>query len=240
MEIQLAVSKVSKYGSPESGDSIEQVERPNGGLSIALCDAKSSGREAKSISSMVVRKVVNLLGEGVRDGAAARAASDFLFTEKNGKVSAYLNILSIDLETSTIVITRNNPSAILVAQQERIECLAGENNPVGSSRNVRPMISEIPLDINTTIVMFTDGITHAGNHYGQKLDICTLLGAILEDQEPTAKEISDSILTQAIRLDQGRPKDDMSLVVLRVLPEDKDDIRRLSISIPFNKDRLAG
>jgi hypothetical protein len=29
---------------------------------------------------MVVRKVISLLAEGVRDGAAARAASDYLFT----------------------------------------------------------------------------------------------------------------------------------------------------------------
>ncbi len=235
----MAVSKINKYNSPESGDSIELVERPNGGLSIALCEAGSSGREAKSISSMVVRKVVNLLGEGVRDGAAARAASDYLYTERNGKISAYLNILSIDLETSTIVITRNNPSPIFVAHQEKIECLAGENNPIGTTRNIRPTISEIPLDVNTTIVIFTDGVTRAGSSFGQTLDVCTLLNAILEDQEPTAKQISDSILSQAIRLDQGRPNEDMSLLALRVLSRNKDEIRRLSISIPFTRGGLS-
>jgi hypothetical protein len=51
------------------------VERPNGGLSVVLADGQSSGRGAKAISLLVVRKVIGLLAEGVRDGAAARAAS---------------------------------------------------------------------------------------------------------------------------------------------------------------------
>jgi len=62
-------------------------------------------RASKTISTMVVRKESALLAEGVRDGAAARAASDYLYTERNGKVTATLNILSADLQTNTLVIT---------------------------------------------------------------------------------------------------------------------------------------
>ena len=110
MEVQIAIAKTTKYGSEESGDTIEVVERPAGGISAVLCDGKNSGHTAKTISSMVVRKVISLLAEGVRDGAAARAASDFLFTEREGKVGVYLNILSADLQTGTLVLTRNNPA----------------------------------------------------------------------------------------------------------------------------------
>ena len=61
MEIQLAVAKVMKFGSSESGDTIEIVERPMGGVSCVLVDARSSGRSSKLISSMMVRKVLSLL-----------------------------------------------------------------------------------------------------------------------------------------------------------------------------------
>src|SRR4030065_1212378 len=94
MEVQLAVAKINKYASSESGDTVEVIERPNGGLSVVMADGQSSGRGAKWISTLVVRKVITLLSEGVRDGAAARAASDTLFTERGGKVSSTLNILS--------------------------------------------------------------------------------------------------------------------------------------------------
>src|SRR5688500_11960167 len=76
MEVQIAAAKVNKYAISESGDTLEVVERPNGGLSVVLADGQTSGRGAKAVSQLVVRKVIGLLAEGVRDGAAARAASD--------------------------------------------------------------------------------------------------------------------------------------------------------------------
>ena len=80
--------------------------------------------------------------------------------------------------------------------------------------------------------MYTDGIVHAGDRYGQSLDICTMLGSLLEDQDPSSQEIADALLAQAIQLDQGRPNDDMSVVVLRVLPFESDLIRRMTVRLP--------
>src|SRR5215216_6780232 len=120
MEVQIAVAKINKYASSESGDTLEIVERPNGGLSVVLADGQTSGRGAKAVSQMVVRKVIGLLAEGVRDGAAARAASDALFTERQGKVISTLNIASLDLSSGTIVLTRNNPSPMCVWLNEQI------------------------------------------------------------------------------------------------------------------------
>src|SRR4030042_3837828 len=119
MEIQLRVSKINKYATSDSGDSVEVVERPNGGISVVMADGQSSGKGAKHISSLVVRKVISLLSKGVRDGAAARAASDSLFTDRKGKVSATLNIVSIDMQTATMVITRNNPLPVLIATNDQ-------------------------------------------------------------------------------------------------------------------------
>jgi serine phosphatase RsbU (regulator of sigma subunit) len=232
MEIQIAVAKTNKYAVSESGDTLETVERPNGGMSVVLADGQTSGRGAKAISTMVVRKVIGLLAEGVRDGAAARAASDYLYTERYGKVSATLNILSADLQTGTLVITRNNPAPVFIARGDKIECLISDSTPIGTSRNIRPAISEIALEGWTSIIMYTDGILHAGDRYGQELDICTMLEALLEEQDPSSQEIADALLANAIRLDQGRPNDDMSVVVLRVLPFESDLIRRLTVRLP--------
>jgi len=232
MEIQIAVAKTNKYAVSESGDTLEVVERPNGGVSVVLADGQTSGRGAKAISTMVVRKVIGLLAEGVRDGAAARAASDYLYTERYGKVSATLNILSADLQTGTIVMTRNNPSPIVLSRGDRVEIINSESSAIGSSRNIRPAITEIALEGWVSIVMYTDGIRYAGDRYGQHLDVGTLVESLLEDQHPTPQEIADTILAQSIQLDQGRPNDDMSVVVLRVLPYESDLIRRMTVRLP--------
>lgn len=198
-----------------------------------MCDAQGTGHQAKAVSGLVVRKVLSLLSDGVRDGSAARAASDYLFTERSGRDPAYLNILSADLETGTLVITRNNPTPIFVARGPEVECLSGLPQPIGIARNIRPLVSEINLTKGITVVMYTDGVMNAGTAGGGfSIDICTFLEGLLDEQEPGAQFIADSLLTQAIRLDNNRPQDDMSVAVLRVMPQPKDFIRRMVVKLP--------
>jgi len=233
MEVRLAVAKTNKYATSESGDSVEVVERPNGGISVVMADGQSSGKGAKQISSLVVRKVIALLSEGVRDGAAARAASDYLFTERKGKVSATLNIVSIDMQTSTMVITRNNPLPVYIASNDEICAFDDECNPIGIYRDTRPLISEMPLEPGLTVVVFTDGLVHAGSRNGECLDIETFLKAHIEE-EPNPQEIADSLLTDALQLDHGRPVDDISVVVIQVSSHKSDSVRRMTVQLPLN------
>lgn len=234
MEVQIAVAKINKYAVTESGDTLEVVERPNGGLSVVLADGQTSGRGAKVVSLQVVRRVIALLAEGVRDGAAARAASDSLFTEKQGKVSSTLNILSVDLQTSTVVLTRNNPAPFLLARGEQVDCIGNPSSPIGISRSIRPVISEIPIEPGQTIVVFTDGLVHAGERIGRPMDFSTSLKAMLEDQDPSPQAIADSLLDEACRLDEGRPVDDISVVVLKVRERNGDEVRRMSVRLPIS------
>lgn len=233
MEIRIAVAKINKYASSESGDTVEIIERPNGGLSVVMADGQSSGKGAKQVSSLVVRRVIGLLSEGVRDGAAARAASDNLFTEKKGKVSATLNILSVDAQTGTLVITRNNPAPVLIIASGNIRTLTEDCKPIGLYRGTRPLINELPLEPGLIIVVFTDGIVHAGSRYGESMDVLTCLEAMLDDEEPTAQEIADLLLQHALQLDQGRPVDDISVVVLQVTSLAGDAVRRMSVRLPL-------
>jgi serine phosphatase RsbU (regulator of sigma subunit) len=233
MEVQIAVAKTNKYAVSESGDTLEVVERPNGGLSVVLADGQTSGRGAKAISMLVVRKVIGLLAEGVRDGAAARAASDSLFTDKKGKVTSTLNIISVDLQTGTVVITRNNPVPFFIARDEQIDCISSESTPLGVSRSVRPVISEFPIEPGLVIVIYTDGLVHAGERIGRPLDVCTSLKALLEDQDPAPQATADTLLAEAVSLDEGRPVDDISVVVLKVTERRGDDVRRMTVRLPI-------
>jgi serine phosphatase RsbU (regulator of sigma subunit) len=234
MEVQIAVSKINKYASSESGDTVEVVERPNGGLSVVMADGQSSGKGAKWISTLVVRKVITLLSEGIRDGASARAASDYLFTERKGKVSATLNIFSVDLQTNTLVITRNNPAPVLLAMGDQIKSLEEESKPIGLYRDTRPWISELPLEPNLIAIMFTDGLIHAGSRQGRQMDIKTVLQCFSEEEACSPQEIADTLLSQALQMDEGRPVDDTSIVVLRVSNYVGDLVRRMSVRLPLS------
>lgn len=234
MEIQIAVAKINKYAVSESGDTLEVVERPTGGLSVVLADGQTSGRGAKAVSQLVVRKVIGLLAEGVRDGAAARAASDALFADKAGKVTCTLNIASVDLHSNTIVLTRNNPAPMFICRGEQIDSHSEESISLGTSRNVRPVITEVQIESNLIIVIFTDGISHAGERRGQPMNVGGTIRSIIEDQDPTPQQLADSLLAHAIQLDDNRPADDISVVVLKVNSRTGDDVRRMTVRLPIN------
>lgn len=236
MEVQFGVAKVSKYATSESGDTLEMIERPHGGISMVLVDGQRSGKSAKAVSNIVARKAIQLLAEGIRDGAAARAAHDYLYTYRKGKVSATLNILSVDTFTKTFVISRNNEAPVIVhTQVDGLHLLDTPSQSVGTQRNTKPVINEIPVQVGTIIVVFTDGLRHAGSLSGMKnYDPYAATKRMIEEGVNDAQIVADTLLSEAVLMDKGRPRDDISVLVISVKENvSNNQVRRLQGTIPI-------
>lgn len=239
LEISLAVAKIGKYATSESGDTLEVVERPHGGISVVLADGQRSGKGAKQISNIAVRKTIALLADGVRDGAAARAAHDYLRTHRRGQVSATLNIISVDLDSRTLVVSRNSHCPAFLHNPEWTDnggwrVLDESSEPIGIRSRTKPSIAELSLEIGTTVLVFTDGIWSAGERYGERIDLRHLVDRILVKGHDNPQQLADCVLSEAISLDKGRPMDDMSLVVLGIrASEHPDKVRRMQVSFPI-------
>lgn len=238
LELQVAVAKVSKYAVSESGDTVEVIERPHGGLSLVMVDGQRSGRSAKAISNIVARKAVSLLADGVRDGAAARAAHDYLRTLRSGQVSATLNIVSVDLTTRTIVISRNSHCPVIVVHgaEGQMQLLDESSQAIGVHARTRPVITELPIVADLHAVVYTDGILSAGERYGQPIDAPAFVHEQLGNcsGENCARSLADALLAHAVESDRGRPGDDISVVVVSVVVRQQpDDVRRLSVRFPI-------
>lgn len=236
MKITVAVAKIDRYGSSESGDTVEVIERPNGGISVVFADGEINERNKKSISTMVSHRVIDHISDGVRDGAAIRAVSRSIFAEHQGSVRANLNVLSVDLQTNTIIVSRNNPVPVFLINHEKVDCLSSDSEPIGGRVDIDPSIVELPINPGMTIIVYSDGVANAGKSNQQNPDICTTIEALIEEQEPSAQEIADFLLNRAIRLDDSLPKDDMSIIVLQVSAHSKDRIRRMLVSMTLDDD----
>jgi serine phosphatase RsbU (regulator of sigma subunit) len=235
MEIEVAVAKIGKWATSQSGDTLEMVERPQGGFSFVLVDGQRSGRAAKAISNLVARKVISELAEGVRDGAAARAAHDHLYTHKGGKVSATLNILSVDLITETLVLSRNSGCPIVVFTPEEGMTLLDEPvEPIGIHRGTKPSITELPLRAGTLAIVYTDGLERAGAYSKPVFDIPNAAQELVNQGEATAQHVADALLGQALALEDGRPRDDISVLVLHITERPvENEVRHLLLRVPL-------
>ncbi|MGC9469714.1 MAG: PP2C family protein-serine/threonine phosphatase [Anaerolineae bacterium] len=232
MHLSIAVSKIHKWAVRESGDTLEMIERPRGGLSVVLVDGQSSGRAAKAVSTQVIRKVISDLAEGVRDGAAARAANDMLYAQRRGKVSATLVILSVELDSRQLIITQcgNSPVFVRPAGGDVLE-LDLEAPTLGFYRNMRPAVEQIALEPGLLIVACTDGLVHAGSRRGAEMVITEAIEEVWQ-VEASAEAVADGLFARALDLDDGRPVDDTSIVAVHVQSGAEEGPRRMRVEMP--------
>lgn len=234
MEIKIGIAKVNKYAVADCGDSIEVAERPRGGISAILADGQGSGKAAKITSSLVVNRAAALIAEGARDGAVARAAHDYLYAFKDGKVSSTLTILSADFDTQTLVFSRNSNCPVLVKNEYGIDIYDEDVNPIGVHKNTKPLMNQIPLELGTILVSYSDGIQAAGRKRGNAMNMDKLLKIISENNPEDVDFIAQSILEYALELDEYRAGDDMTVVAMGVSARETPfKIQRMSVSFPY-------
>lgn len=232
-EIQIAVAKTHKYATRESGDTVELVERPAGGLSVVLVDGQGHGQAAKNLSLLVSAKAVALLKDGARDGAVARVVHDYLHTFRQGRVSSTLEILSVDLVSKTVVSSRNSATPLLLGRGGTYEIVPSASSSIGIRRHMKPTIDQFDAEPGLRVALFSDGIIHAGERYRQPFDplafaTAQLCGAL------SARELADALLAEALAADQGRPEDDMTVVALTLSPRGQyPPVRRMEVVVPL-------
>jgi serine phosphatase RsbU (regulator of sigma subunit) len=151
MEIKIGLAKTAKYANEVCGDCCDIAERPHGGISAIIADGQGNGLSAHHTSSWVVNKAVQLILDGARDGAVARAVHDYLYAMKDKKVSCTLTVVSADLDTETAVISRNSNCPVIVKTEEYESVYDESVEPIGVNRHMKPLMYEIPLEAGMTI-----------------------------------------------------------------------------------------
>jgi serine phosphatase RsbU (regulator of sigma subunit) len=236
LELQVGVAKVGKYATPESGDTLEMIERPHGGFSFVLADGQGSGRGAKTLSNLVTTRAISMLKDGARDGAVARAVHDYLYAYRHGQVSATLNILSVDLTARSVLVSRNNPCPFYVIDDHGLTIYNEPSTPIGLYPMTKPLITQVELRPYVYVIVFTDGILHAGRRYNEGIDLENYLGNFNVREGRSAQEVTDELLSRALELDRNRPNDDMSLIVMAALPmETENKVRRMTVCFPVER-----
>ncbi|MDQ6693322.1 MAG: serine/threonine-protein phosphatase [Chloroflexota bacterium] len=240
-DIQIAVAKTNKYATRESGDTVEVVERPHGGFSIVLVDGQGSGKAAKNLSHWVTTKAVSMIKDGARDGVVARSAHDYLYTYRDGKVSATLVILSVDLASHTLVISRNSHCSVLLARTEEksIAEVEGSSTPIGIYPMTKPSVTEMPLENGMLVVTYSDGLMEAGERTGDRINLISIIQEQMEGEKLTARSLADCLIAAALQRDANRPADDMAAVVMSIRVSEEvspnttmPQVRSMTVYIP--------
>ncbi len=215
----IAVTTTHKYAVRDSGDVIEIVETPDGGLGIVVADGQGSGSSARLLARSVARRAALLLSEGVRPQAVVQAACDALYAERGGKVSVSLDVVH-GVRTGEFEIARASTNQLILHTQREWQAESTAEEPAGRQARQEPGLIYLQTGAFDALLIVTDGVAGAGERFGSSESFLERLPAI--DTATTAESLADAVFAQAMALDRGRPNDDMSVVALLLSPGQDD------------------
>ena len=236
MIIELGVAKQGRISSPENDETTEIIERPSGGESVIYCNGKRNGQPNKTISSIIVNRVLEKIAESFRDSTALRCVSDQIYREHSGHICGDLCMISTDFESGTIVVSRCTNTPVYFYQRGLFDSWHTKAEQIGSIKGLKPSITEIPMEVGTTIIMLSEGTLNAGKNTLEADEVEDLiLSTIEESSEFAADRMADFFLKRAITLDSYKPKEAMTVIVLKVCNDSPSDSKRIFLNFPVPK-----
>ncbi len=232
LEICVAVRKLPRHGLDFSGDQAQVVERARGGVSLIMADGQGNGEAARRTALLVANRCANLISEGARDGATARAVHDLLYAQRGGKVSATLTIVSADLEARALLVSQNGPDMVLVRRQGVVERLMCPYGPIGVDPSTKPFVHEFPLGEGTIIVALSDGVLAPDRWSGDSRVLDGIVGLVRSAAEQGAEQLAQAILDLSHGEAKGRARDDMTVGVFGICSGTDATARAFSLHLP--------
>ena len=226
LTLRITTASTHKYAASDGGDSVDVVERANGGIGLVLADGQGSGPAAKTLSLAAVNRSGGLLRDGARAEAAAMAVSDALVAQRGGKVSVAIDVAIIDPGEAHLVLARLSTTPAFWRDAEgRWHALPATPEPAGRYPAQIPEIHRMTLSAGCALALVSDGITGAGSRNGARFDPLVWL-----DGEGISGDLAADLLAAALAADHGRPGDDCTVVALVVEPESPEPrIRATSV-----------
>ena len=203
------ISVKTKSGSIKSGDCHSVLKLDSDKFMFALCDGMGSGEKAEEMSETAISLLENFYKAGFESDIILSSVNKFLSLQREEAFSA-IDICVLDLKNGMAdFIKMGSPCSYLVGK-EKCQIIEGGSLPLGVIDDCSPNIRKIATNQGDFIILLTDGISDSFES-DEKLTefICSI-----SDKNP--QNVSDLILNQALEVNQGNAKDDMSVLVIKI------------------------
>lgn len=212
--LQIGQATKIKDNSPVSGDSILQIRLNDGKYLIALSDGMGSGPEARKSSQIAIKMLERLLMSGFDKDTSIDLINTTIMNV-NEEIFATLDIAIIDLYNGKIEFIKNGACPTYVKNNKKVQIIKSLSLPAGILENINLTTYDKDIENQDIIVLCSDGILDANVEYKNKE---LWVKYMLEDIEiSNCQKIADIILNEAIDNNYGKAKDDMSIIVCKLI-----------------------
>ena len=213
--MQLGIAKTNKDGETVSGDSSLQISLEDGKYLIAISDGMGSGPNARKSSQIAIKMLGRLLSSGFDKETSIELINNTISANVKDETYATLDIMVLDLYSGNVEYIKNGACPTFVKNNKNVDIIKNIALPAGILSQIDLVVFDRDVENNDIIVMCSDGIIESNEEYKNKEQ---WIKNLLEEMETTnAQKIADILLKEAIDNNYGKAKDDMTVIVLKII-----------------------
>ena len=233
------------------GDFYEFFSYGEDRFDIAIGDVMGKGVSAALIGAAVKQQLNQLIAEQLARDAGHIPSPATLINALHAKVTRQLieldsfitlNYLGFDLERGEIQFVGAGHPPAIVAGQDGVRQINGDNLPLGVLLNERYRQQVVAFPPGDLICLYSDGLTEAKNGDGEEFGHERLASLV---HTLHAAKIPTPVLVEAIRANirtfssLSQPLDDRSIIVLRNRVESEPGCVHTNFDLPWKLDGLT-
>lgn len=213
--VTTGVAKMSKYDDTVSGDSYTFMNTGDGRYIIAISDGMGTGQRASVQSQATVSLLEQFMESGFDKDTAIKIINSILVLKSDDECFSTMDMTVIDLYEGDVEFVKVGavPTYIIRDEGGCAEIIRSASLPAGLLCNIEVELIHKRVNSGDFIVMMTDGLVDSFKCANGEKDLIRLLGEIMSKNP---QEIADTILQKAFENCEGRPVDDMMVVVAKV------------------------
>ncbi len=213
--LRVGIAKKTKDKSVVSGDTYIKTKLDDGKNLIALSDGMGSGPDARKSSKVAIKMLERLLKTGFEKDASIKLINSTMCLNAKDDMYATLDIAIFDLFKGNIEIVKNGSCPTFVKSKKDVQLIKSLSLPAGILDDIDLVTFDRDLEDGDIVVMCTDGIIDSNTEYNNKeMWVKDILSEMETDD---VQKIADIIVQEAVDNNLGRPKDDMTVLVAKII-----------------------
>lgn len=202
------LASCNKAGNIECGDCHSIIRLGGNKFLLALCDGMGAGSSAHKMSAMTLGLIENFYKVGFDNDIILESVNKLLVINNQESYST-LDVCLLDLDKEIADFIKVGAPVGFIKRDAQIEMVEGSALPIGALENITPASYKTTISTKDIVVMFTDGIVDAFETHEHLVDYISGLAT------NNPQTIAESILNEALSLNQMSAKDDMTVLVAR-------------------------
>lgn len=211
--IQIGISKLPKTGNDISGDSSLQTILDDNKCLVALSDGMGSGKEARKSSQIVTKMLKQTLSAGF-DKEDSLELINSTINLSNEEIFATIDVAVFDLYKGIVEFIKNGACRTYIKNKQSVDKVESNSLPLGILKDVDFSVYDKDIKDGDIFIMCSDGVIDSNQEQQDDKWFIKLIKAINTNN---VRKMADIILNEAIDNGYGVLKDDMTVIVAKVM-----------------------